>query len=198
MSIDKKLLLLVATVILLSSSIYALVTPVSNSSPLTTQYENPQVVSQYDVYMHPVGLPSGSIWNVTVSGITYASSSDLISLALQSGQYTFTAATQATGMSWDSSDNTFTVNNSSTNVSVYFIQDQYIGNTTVQSSPYGIAFDSCNDYMYVVNQGSCTVSVIDHSNVVIKNISVQSHPNGIAFDPYNDYLYVTNFGSGTV
>jgi FlaG/FlaF family flagellin (archaellin) len=83
MSIDKKLLLLIATVILLSSSVYALVTPVSNSSPLTTQYENPQVVSQYDVYMHPVGLPSGSIWNVTVSGITYASSSDLISLALQ-------------------------------------------------------------------------------------------------------------------
>ena len=198
MSICKKSLLLIATLVFLSSSTYALVTNASNSSPVISHYVNPQVVSQYDVYMHPLGLTPGSVWNVTVSGTTYTSSSDLISLALQSGKYTFTAATRATGISWNSADNTFSVNDSNTNISVYFTQNQYIGNITVQAEPFGIAFDSYNNYTYVTNDGSNTVSVIDQSNVVIKNITVQSLPVGIAFDPHNNYIYVTNFYSGTV
>ena len=199
MGISKKLLLAMSIVVLLASSISALV-PASDSAYVTTQYENPSVVSLYDVYMHPVGLSAGSIWNVTVSGTTYTSSSNLISFTLQSGQYTFTASTHAMGISWNNAFNTFTVNNSSVNVSVYFTptQNQYIGNITVRSYPVGVAFDPYNNYMYVSNSGNSTVSVINQSNIVIKNITVQSAPYGIAFDPYNNYMYVANSGSGTV
>ena len=199
MGISKKLLLAMSIVVLLASSISALV-PASDSAYVTTQYENPSVVSLYDVYMHPVGLSAGSIWNVTVSGTTYTSSSNLISFTLQSGQYTFTASTHAMGISWNNAFNTFTVNNSSVNVSVYFTptQNQYIGNITVRSYPVGVAFDPYNNYMYVSNSGNSTVSVINQSNVVIRNILVQYTPYGIAFDPYNNYIYVDNFGSNTV
>ena len=199
MGISKKLLLAMSIVVLLASSISALV-PASDSAYVTTQYENPSVVSLYDVYMHPVGLSAGSIWNVTVSGTTYTSSSNLISFTLQSGQYTFTASTHAMGISWNNAFNTFTVNNSSVNVSVYFTptQNQYIGNITVRSYPVGVAFDPYNNYMYVSNSGNSSVSVINQSNVVIRNILVQYTPYGIAFDPYNNYIYVDNFGSNTV
>ena len=198
MNINKYPLLVLSVIVLLASPIYAFEVPATISGSSSPGYENPYVLSAYDVYIHPVGLPPGSVWNVTVSGTTYTSSSDLISFTLQSGQYTFTAATRATGISWDNAFNTFTVNDSSTNVSVYFTQDQYIGNTTVQSEPVGIAFDPYNNYIYVTNCVSSTVSVINPSNVVIKNISVQSEPAGIAFDPYNNYIYVTNYGSATV
>ena len=198
MSINKKLLLTISTVIILASSVYVLVIPDNTSSIVTTQYVNPAVVSQYNVYMHPVGLPASSIWNVTVSGTTYTSFSDLISFSLRSGTYNFTAATQAVGISWDSAYNTFTVNDSSVNVSVYFTQNQFIGNTTVQSLPAGIAFNPYNDYMYVTNEGSGSVSVIDQSNVVIKNISVQSSLFGIVFDTFNSYMYVDKYGSNSV
>ena len=159
--------------------------------------------STYDIQFYTVhftenGLPSGTLWNITFSGTHCVSDKIIISIPLTPAEYTFTAATHTTGMSWDSSDNTFTVNDSSTNVTVYFTQNQFIGNITVQSHPEGIAFDPYNDYMYVPNCDSNNVSVIDQSNVVIKNISVQAHPCGIAFDPYNDYMYVPNCGNTTV
>ena len=199
MGINKKLLLAMSIVVLLASSVSALV-PASDSAYVTTQYENSSVVSLYNVYMHPVGLPEGSIWNVTVSGTTYTSSSNLVSFTLQSGQYTFTASTHAMGIIWNNAFDTFTVNNSDTNVSVYFTpsQNQYIGNITVQTVPVGVTFDPYNNYMYVTDSGNATVSVLNQLNVVIKNIPVQSTPYGIAFDPYNNYMYVANFGSGTV
>jgi YVTN family beta-propeller protein len=155
-------------------------------------------ISFYTVQFNENGLPKGTTWDIAVSGIHYSSNTNIISIALTPAKYTFTAATPAKGMSWDNAFNTFTVNNSSTNVSVYFTQNQYIGNTTVQSDPRGIAFDPYNDYMYVANSGNKTVSVIDQSNAVIKNISVQCEPYGIAFDPYNDYMYVINCGSNSV
>ena len=159
--------------------------------------------STYDVIFHTVnltenGLPAGTTWNVSIAGRHFSTDTNKIVIPLTPAEYTFTAATQAVGMSWDSAYNTFTVNDSSVNVSVYFTQNQFIGNTTVQSLPAGIAFNPYNDYMYVTNEESGTVSVINPSNAVIKDISVQSHPTEIAFDPFNNYMYVTNICSNSV
>ncbi|MCL4451847.1 MAG: YncE family protein [Candidatus Thermoplasmatota archaeon] len=198
MSVNKYLLLVLSVIVLLALPIYAFEVPATFSGSSSRGYEKPYALSVYNVYMHPVGLPSSSIWNVTVSGTTYTSSADMISFTLQSGKYAFNAATLADGISWDYAENTFTVNDSSINVSVYFTQDQYIGNRTVQHSPFGVAFDPYNNYMYVANGASGNVSVINQSNVVIRNISVQSVPAEIAFDPYNNYMYVANGASGTV
>ena len=199
MKINKRLLLTICISALFFSSMSAWIIPGSTATNAPTQYMTSSVETGYNVYMHENGLPMSSVWSVTVSGITYTSSSDLITFSLQYGEYNFTAATRVSGFSWDSAyNNTFFVNTSGTNVSVYFTQNQYIGNLSVQSTPEGIAFDSFNNYVYVSNDNSNSVSVISPSNRVVQTIPDMSGPLGVTFDPFNHYVYVIEAGTKSV
>jgi YVTN family beta-propeller protein len=74
-----------------------------------------------------------------------------------------------------------------------------VGNITVASEPWAIAFDSANGNIYVTNWGSNNVSVISGTtNTVVGSVPVGTYPNGIAFDSTNGYLYVTNYQSMNV
>ena len=192
-------LLVISTVALIATPAYLLITPMSiEGSNLLSHPENLYLNPDYYVLLDSKGLPDGALWNVTISGKTYSSTSDDISLSLMNGEYNFTASTLLHGYSWDNLTNEFTVNSSNEIVNVLFIPGQYVGNISVQSHPHGIAFDPHNNYMYVVNTGQQTISVINASNIVIENISVPFSPCEIVFDPYNDYLYVTNQANNTV
>ena len=71
------------------------------------------------------------------------------------------------------------------------------GSIKVGSSPFGLAFDSENDYVYVANDGSNSVSIIS-GTTVIANVSVGSTPECVVYDPVNHYIYVANYGSNSV
>ena len=102
----------------------------------------------------------------------------------------------------------FTISYADTSVSKLFKLDNYVIETIfVATNPWGIAYDSVNQYMYFVNHDSRTVSVIDTSTNAIINVKndnagttipVETHPFQIAYDPVNERMYVTNYNSNTV
>jgi YVTN family beta-propeller protein len=103
----------------------------------------------------------------------------------------------------------FTISYADTSESKMFGLDNYIIETIfVATNPWGITYDSVNQYMYFVNHDSRTVSVIDTSTNTIINvkndddtgttISVETHPFQLAYDPANKRMYVTNYNSHTV
>ena len=64
------------------------------------------------------------------------------------------------------------------------------------SCPWGVAYDSSNQYIYVSNSGTDYVSVISGTSV-IANITVGPLQSGIAYDPENNYIYVTHVNNLT-
>ena len=102
----------------------------------------------------------------------------------------------------------FTISYADTSVSKLFELDNYVIETIfVATNPWGITYDSVNQYMYFVNHDSRTVSVIDTSTnaiIDVKNdnagntIPVETHPFQIAYDSANKRMYVTNYNSHTV
>ncbi len=71
--------------------------------------------------------------------------------------------------------------------------NSFVKNTSVGSSPEGVAITPNGEYAYVSNFGSNTTSIINLSTgTAVKNVSVGLGPVGIAITPNGEYAYVVN------
>ncbi len=74
-----------------------------------------------------------------------------------------------------------------------------IGNITVQSEPFGLAYNNLTNVIYTTDYGANNVSVISTSNnTVIKTISVGKGPEGVTYDYQNGEVYVVDASASTV
>jgi len=79
------------------------------------------------------------------------------------------------------------------------VTDNDLGAIQLGTLPYGIAYDSANNFFYVANYGDGTVSVINPDTYsLIATIPVGTQPVGVAVNPGTDTVYVTNLGSNNV
>jgi DNA-binding beta-propeller fold protein YncE len=74
------------------------------------------------------------------------------------------------------------------------VQQSVGGFAGVPKSPYGMAFDSSNDFLYITNF-SGGVAVYDESGIAQSGFSFAntSDPAGIVYDPHNGLIYVANY-----
>ena len=81
----------------------------------------------------------------------------------------------------------------------------YPGNGTigrkipVGTAPWGMAYDTSNDYVYVADNGGTNVTVINATlNRTIASLNVGSGPSGVLYVPSNGVVYVANYNSHNV
>jgi hypothetical protein len=90
---------------------------------------------QYAVTFTETGLPTGTLWSVYLTGDQFSSSTDIISCAEPSGNYSYTVAT--TDASYQASGGTLTVHGAEAHVPVAFSLVTYVVTFQVWGLPSG-------------------------------------------------------------
>jgi len=169
----------------------------SGSDTVSVIPTSPQpIIKHYTVTFTESGLPSGTLWSVSLGNQTISSSNNTIIFSEYNGTYSYSIPA-ISGLYPSPSSGNVTVAGKPLSLAINFLPPSTT--ITVGSYPLGVAYDSSNGYVYVANSNSSTVSVINGAtNKVIANIAVGSYPFGVAYDSSNGYVYVANEGSNNV
>lgn len=179
----RRAIILIISGLVLSNSVYGLLTNVSGSEVSGTV--SPMVLG-----------PSNLTWFTYVRNTLFMDNN-----TLETGNYSPITSTLApSSLAYDGTNGYIYVANRNANTISVISDVNYsiIKTIEVGLEPSGIAFNSTSGYVYVANYGSNNVSVIDSaSNSVLYSFSVGTNPDAIAYDS-NGYILTANAGSNDV
>jgi len=179
------------------------------------RYVSPENSScNYTVTFNETGLPKGTTWDVTLTGVNTTST-----LTSNNASITFTGLDDDTTHTFSvSSPAGYTASPSSGNVTVSgrggnetYVTIVFSGGPccavaatpVVGQKPAGEAYDPGTNQVFVSNWGygppsNVTVLSGNYPYHGVASVKVGSFPNGEAYDPVTNTVWVTNWGSDTI
>ncbi len=179
--------------------------PVSSSS-------SPTLVGQssiLSVTFNEGGLPSGTIWNVSIAGHVYSSRNSSMTISIPAGTYNYTVSNSLKYFT-ESPNGTLNLKSNGQEVSTYYPGKYTVSNylnlengkivnslSNLSSSqsvfPVNVIFDNYQQLFLVAGYSSSTIYELNPQNYSIYGqISVPGTPLALALNTFNGNIYAIN------
>ncbi len=154
------------------------------------------------------GLNNGSVWEITVNGVSYYSTTDSMNITLANGTYSYSVnspVTQSEHLWYILPKDSGVISGSGIDISmnISFVDSYSWEGSTSMKYPYAGTYDAANGLVYIANYSSSSSGdnyvVVLSGNRIVDTIPIGfSYPYSLTYDPVNEFVYVANYESSDI